>query len=183
MSLVRTVSGTEPLAVSQGAMTCPRSSADYLRPFSQIPSMVDGIKFQTTFGFQTTSGFDVPRTSASDASAIPGPARSSLSASPALRVVVPELHSGKIRPMSGNVAPAVADLSSSVGWKGLLEMSRTSGAAGVVGVQRSVGIAWELVMQPYTHGRRSYIHMHGRRSYAWEKMKTGYRISCYICPF
>jgi len=39
--------------------------------------------------------------------------------------------------MSGDAAPRVPDMSSSVGWKGLLEMSRTSGAAGVVGVQRS----------------------------------------------
>ena len=93
---------------------------------------MDGIKFQTTFGFQTTSGFEVPRPSESGAL----PARSSLSASPSLRVVFPELHSGKVRPV---VAPVVGDITgNSVGWKGLLEMSRTSGAAGVVGAQRSV---------------------------------------------
>jgi len=97
----------------------------------------------------------VPRASAPEhpgSTANPA-ARSSLSASPTLRVVVPELHSGKIRPMSGDAAPRLPDMSSSVGWKGLLEMSRTSGAAGVVGVQRSVGID-ELL-----HGAHESMHV------------------------
>ena len=118
----------------------------------------------TTIGFQSTTGFDLPSSASAPA---PGaaPHRSSFT-SPALnlRVHVDPTSFGTVIPSIKAPPPIVPDdtSSSSVGWKGLLEMSRNSGASGVVGVQRSVSLSdftWPMpcrhVTMPHTPSSRS----------------------------
>ncbi|GAX75569.1 hypothetical protein CEUSTIGMA_g3012.t1 [Chlamydomonas eustigma] len=89
--------------------------------------------FPTTFGFHTTKGFDVPIS------------RPSLPASTNLRKELLEIsaHDAKSRHSTPEVKDVPVRASpdaciGSVGWKGLLEMSKNSGTSGIVGAQRMV---------------------------------------------
>ena len=145
------IRGTEPMVSKmvvilqlhlpvRPARSCSSTFASQTVTVAAAPVMDPAsTRFATTFGFSTIQGFNVSL-NASASAPEPGttPPRNSIPATPSLRVFLdPELAKNRHRPPEG--APVVTEVGS-VGWKGLLEMSRNSGASGIVGVLRSVGV-------------------------------------------